>query len=110
MKKDKICNFCSEVDDIIHFFINCHKVKEFWSFWLNWWEKISGIPIKYCTVLKECIMLGFPTNRDEILVVNYCIFHTKYYIYIQRLYHQNNLYIHSCLAQLKHRLEIEHNI
>ncbi len=82
IKKDKMYNFCSEVDDMIHFFINCPKVKQFWSFWLNWWEKISGIPIKYSTVLKEYIMLWFPTNKDEILVLNYCIFHTKYYIYL----------------------------
>ncbi len=25
IKKDNICNFCSEVDDIIHFFINMHR-------------------------------------------------------------------------------------
>ena len=39
IKIDNICNFCTEVDDMTHFFINCPKVKEFWSFWLNWWEK-----------------------------------------------------------------------
>ncbi len=36
--------------------------------------------------------------------------HQILYIYIQRLYNQNNLDILSCLAQLKHRLEIEYNI
>ncbi len=55
-------------------------------------------------------MFGFPTNNDEIFVLNYCILHTKYYIYIQRLFNQNNTYIHSCIAQLKHRLEIQYNI
>ncbi len=47
---------------------------------------------------------------EEIQVLNYCMLHTKYYIYIQRLYNQNNLDIHSCLAQLKNKLEIECNI
>ncbi len=95
---------------MIHFLIHCHKVKEIWSFWLNWWEKISGILIKHSTVLTECIMFGFLTNKDEIFVINYCILHTKYYIYIQRLFNQNSMDIHSCQVQLKHRLEIEHII
>ncbi len=55
-------------------------------------------------------MLGFPHNKEEIQVLNYCMLHTKYYIYIQRLYNQNNLDIHSCLAQLKNRLGVEYNI
>ncbi len=47
IKNDNISNFCSEVNDMINFFINCPKVKELLSFWLNWWEKISGIAINY---------------------------------------------------------------
>ncbi len=38
-KSNAICNFCDEADDMLHFFINCKKVKEFWSFGFNWWEK-----------------------------------------------------------------------
>ncbi len=55
-------------------------------------------------------MLGFPHNKEEIQVLNYYMLHTKYYIYIKILYNQNNLDIHSCLAQLKNRLEVEYNI
>ncbi len=51
---------------MLDFFINCKKVKEFWSFWFNWWEKISRIPIKNNNVLNECIILGFPNNKEEI--------------------------------------------
>ncbi len=47
---------------------------------------------------------------EEIQVLNYCMLRTKYYIYIHRLYNQNNLDIHSCLAQLKNKLEIEYNV
>ncbi len=49
---------------------------------------------------------------EEIQVLNYCMLHTKYYIYIyiQRIYNQNNLDIHSCQAQLKNKLEIKYNI
>ncbi len=58
----------------LHFFINCKNVKEFWSFWINWCENISRIPIKYSNVLNECILLDFPNNKEEIQVLNNCRF------------------------------------
>ncbi len=36
--------------------------------------QIRGIPIQYRSVLIDCIMFGFPTNKDEILVLIYCIY------------------------------------
>ncbi len=81
-----------------------------WSFFLSWWKTISSILVKHSSVLKECTMFSFPTNKDEIFALNYCILHTKYYIHIQRLFNQNNTDIHRCLAQIKHRLEREHKI
>ncbi len=36
--------------------------------------------------------------------------HQILHIYIHRVYNQNNLDCHSCLAQLKNKLEIEYNI
>ncbi len=65
IKNNAVCNFCNEDDDTLHFFINCKKVNEFWSFWINWWENISKIPIKYSNVINECILLGFPNNKEE---------------------------------------------
>ncbi len=95
----------------VTFFLKLQKKgKEFGSFWFNWWEKISRMQIKNSNVLNECIMLGFPHNKEEIQVLHYCMLYTKYCIYIQRLYNQNNLDIHSCLAQLKNRLEVKYNI
>ncbi len=55
-------------------------------------------------------MHGFPLNKEEIEVLNYSTIHAKFSIYIQILYNQNNLDIHSCLAQLKNRREVEYNI
>ncbi len=72
---------------MLHFFINCKKVKEFLSFWINWWENISRIHIKHSNVLNECILRGFPNNKGEIQVLNYCMLHTKIlHIYIYKDY------------------------
>ncbi len=53
-------------------------------------------------------MLSFSHNKEEIQVLNYYMLHTKYYIYIQRLYNQNNL--DQLSLPTKNRLEVEYNI
>ncbi len=50
--------------------------------------------------------MGFPETSDDILVLNYCILHTKYYIYIQRLFKTNVLDQYACQTQIKFALNI----
>ncbi len=61
-------------------------------------------------ILEECIILGFPLNSDAIQVLNFCLLYTKYYIYIQRLFHGNQLDLYAGLTQIKFALEIQYNI
>ncbi len=63
-----------------------------------------------CTLVKILTFMDGPLNSDAIQVLIFCLLHTKYYIYIQRLFHGNKLNLYSCLAQLKFGLEIEYNI
>ncbi len=60
------------------------------------------------SILKECIIFGFPLENDAIDVLNLCILHTKYYIYIQRLFNKPDLY--ACPKQFKLSMEIEQNV
>ena len=110
IKNSDTCNYCGDTDDIPHFFIECPKVLDFWSHWSNWWENLSGIAIKDCQIIEECIIFGFPLNTDAMQVLNFCILYTKYYIYIQRLFKNYDMDLHTCLMQLRQALEIEHNI
>ncbi len=71
---------------------------------------MSSITIRDSQIKDECIILGFPLNTDAIQVLNFCIFYTKYYIYIQRLFKNNELDLYACLKQLKQALDIEINI
>ncbi len=43
-------------------------------------------------------------------VLNFCILYTKYYIYIQCLFKNNDLDLYACLKQLKQAMDIEFNI
>ena len=56
------------------------------------------------------IIFGFPLNTDAMQVLNFSILYTKYYIYIQHLFKNNDMDLHTCLMQLKQALEIECNI
>ncbi len=60
--------------------------------------------------LEECILMGFPETSDDILVLNYCILYTKYYIFIQQLFNNNVLDLYVCQTQVKLALNIEHSI
>ncbi len=76
----------------------------------NWWEHLSGIAIKNSPILEERVIFGFPLNSDAIQVLHFYLLYTKYYIYIQCLFHCNKLDLYACLTQLKFALEIEYNI
>jgi hypothetical protein len=110
IKNSNICNFWDKIYDIIDFFLYCPKVKEFWEYWYNWWSNINTIKIHNCPDLSECILFGFPGNEENTLVLNYCIIYTKYYIYIKKLFNNNNLELHACLTQIKQALNVEQNI
>ncbi len=69
-----------------------------------------GIAIKNSPILEGCIIFGFPSNNEAIQVLNVCLLYTKYYIYIQCLFHCNKLDLYACLTQLKFALDIEYNI
>ncbi len=60
--------------------------------------------------IEECILNGFPETSDDILVLNYCILYTKYYIFIERLFNNNELDLYVCQTQVKLALNIEHSI
>ncbi len=69
-----------------------------------------GISQWHSPILEECIIFGFPSNSDAIQVLNCCLLYTKYYIYIQCLFHGMKLDLYDCMTQLEFALEIEYNI
>ncbi len=71
-KNSPVCDYCNNVDDLPHYFIRCPKVAEFWCYWFNWWENLSGIDIRDNQVIEECILFGFPLNNDVMHVLNFC--------------------------------------
>ncbi len=110
IKNSPVCDYCTNVYDLPHYFIWCSKVAECWCYWFNWWGNISGIDIRDSQVTEECILFGFLLNNDVMHVLNFCTLYAKHYIYIQRLFNNNTLDLYVCLTQLKQALRIEENI
>lgn len=104
------CNYCSETDDLKHFFIHCEKVKDFWRSVFSWWNRISDVKFKGGGEITECILFGFPGPEDIITVLNYIVLLAKFYIYKQRLFKENDVNQLDFLFMLKHRLMIEKTI
>ncbi len=88
-------------------FIYCPNVHELWKHWSNWLNSLNKIDIRKPNNLEECVLFGFSGNDNLTQVLNYCMTYTKYYIYIQSLFNNNNLEIYAYLTYLKYNLNIE---
>ncbi len=110
IKNSNICSFCNETDTLPHFFVKCRKVNNFWKYWFNWWKILTNQDVmNQYNYLAECILMGFPETSDDILVLNYCIPYTKYYIFIQWLFNNNELDLYVCQKQVTLAMNIGHS-
>ena len=55
----------------------------------------------------ECILFGYPGECDLIKTINYCILTAKYFVYIRKLFNNNDLDFYQYLVLLKHHLSLE---
>ena len=56
------------------------------------------------------IIFGLKNSSDGMIVLNFCILHIKYYIYRQRLFHENIFQLDEIRHMLSAKLEIEKKI
>ena len=113
IKDNGNCTYCEEkpVDDLLHFFIHCNKVKLFWKSFIQWWNSLCDIKIDtICEQIEEIIIFGMPSSNPTILVLNLCLIIAKFHIYKQRLFHDNCISFYMFLSELKNKLFIEESI
>ena len=114
IKDSNRCTFCNEIDTIQHFLLHCHRTNHFWNSFRNWWNRISNIGIVFPHFTSNTdeinILFGFPGGTENGLVLNYCAWYAKYYIYLQKLNTQVNIDFYQSLPFLKQKLEIEKKI
>jgi hypothetical protein len=111
IKESPICNYCDQEDDLVHFFISCDKVRQFWRSLVKWWNNMGDIQINLLAFdIVESILFGYRQIDVIFKVLNFIFINAKYYIYVNRLYKDNNISLSEFLIILKHKLTVEKNI
>ncbi len=63
---------------------------------IDWLEQLSELNLKNIPIFHELSPDFIPETREKIHVIKLCIFYINYYIYIQRLFNNNQLDVYSC--------------
>ena len=101
------CKRCNDkIDDIIHHFIECNDVKNFWQGLEKWWNRTSDYEVKFTN---KHIIFGLYYNNYEFECVNCVILIAKWYIQKQ-VYLERRIDFYDFLVTLKQHLQVERYI
>ena len=102
------CLLCTNnsVDDIIHHFIECSHLNNFWRSFEMWWNRTAGYKVK---ISNKHVIFGFYYDIVEFENANYAIILAKWYIQKQT-FMENRVDFYDFLTVLKHHLQIERYI
>ena len=103
------CEHCGTLDTIIHFFVECDYVVQFWSHLQNWINTVYSERIAF-HYTEQNILFGINDATEFSKVVNYISLIAKYFIYTNRLKSNHVLDMRTFFSILKYKLRIEKNI
>lgn len=98
IKNEASCSFCGDTDTLDHFFFTCQDVNGLWDSLTSWLANNVDLHIQ---LNAKRVLFGPPRSSEHALVINFLILFPKYYIYRQRLFHQNQLEILQILRELR---------
>jgi hypothetical protein len=78
------CSFCNELDDIVHYMVECPEVMEIWNHLCRWWEEFSGRNI---VLTGRDIIVGLEARENKLSMkyqLNTIILVTKWKIYANK--------------------------
>ena len=101
------CLHCNEDDTILHFFIYCPRITEFWTSFIAWWNRVAGTT---GTINEIIVIFGVKIDSDEAITFNYCLIISKYFIYINLSNNSDSLEFYNFLVFDKKELTLEHQM
>ena len=111
IKASPQCSYCDEIDDTSHFFFHCPNVRNLWYLFFQMWNGIEYHRVNFPNYPDVYdILFGIKNMNDGHEVLIFCILHIKYYIYKQRLFHDNTLSIRETCNEIRYKLDIERKI
>ena len=72
------CKMCDTDDSLIHYFIDCDRVQNFWNSFHHWWYALTN---KLLLIESTIVIFGIPENTPEAQVLNFCLIMAKLHIY-----------------------------
>jgi hypothetical protein len=96
-----VCDYCKEIDSLLHRFIECRVAKAFWAEFVHWWRNITGVII---TLTGEDILFGL--YSISLYSLNNSILVAKYYIHTQKCY-KNPVIFEVYKRIMKHKISME---
>ncbi len=69
--------------------------------------RLTNFNIIECEDIIESIMFGFPSDKNNTIIIDFCIIHARYFIYQNKIKNDNKIEFLPCLSLLKKWLLIE---
>jgi hypothetical protein len=98
-----ICNYCQKIDNVIHYFYECNKTKQFWMGFQNWWNNMQNDNLQ---VNKQIALMGDIKATKGLEKLNACLQLARWYIYCEKLNLQEPFF-YRFLTQIRYKIKIE---
>ena len=98
------CKMCDTDDSLIHYFIDCDRVQNFWNFFHHWWYALTN---KLLLIESTIVIFGIPENTPEAQVLNFCLIMAKLHIYkTKQACEDKHINLYDYLRFLKSKLDL----
>ena len=65
--------------DLNTYLVTCLPVNRYWESFVTWWNSLKYSKLN--PLVEDTIILGFPVETNEDIILNYCLNVAKYYLY-----------------------------
>ena len=104
--ESNMCTYCDATDNIIHYFVGCSYMQEFWNSLSNWWNS----KCVNCNIENYVdVILGINRRECHSLQLNFILMYAKWFIYKMKYLEKECFFLHF-LPELKTRLLVEEKI
>ena len=108
IKNSPNCETCNIDDTLIHFFIDCVHVQNFWENFQIWWANVTSVPV--VNLSKQNLLLGIKKSEKHFLTLNFIIFLANKFIHDNKMAAKKDVSFPAFLITLKLQLYFEKQI
>ena len=107
LKDSPNCDTCLVDDNLLHFFINCIHVQDFWTSFKQWWAEVTSQPQQ---LSQQDIMFGVKKSNKYYQSVNNVLILANKFIHDSNMVSRTKVSFHAFLTSLKLHLWYEKQI